>query len=44
MHELNHFLKKLNKIEHIERTSTSVCLNVIKENTFFPIQVSNVKD
>ncbi|MHA1131189.1 MAG: Lrp/AsnC family transcriptional regulator [Candidatus Helarchaeota archaeon] len=39
IHELNQFLKTLNKIEQIERTSTSVCLNVIKENTFFPIQL-----
>ena len=39
MLELNNFLKELNKIEYVERTSTCVCLNVIKENTFFPIQV-----
>ncbi|MFX1294859.1 MAG: Lrp/AsnC family transcriptional regulator [Promethearchaeota archaeon] len=37
--ELNNFLKKLNKIDHVERTSTCVCLNVIKENTFFPLQI-----
>lgn len=39
MIELNNFLKKLNGREHIKRTSTSVCLNVIKENLFFPIQI-----
>ncbi|MFX1298225.1 MAG: Lrp/AsnC family transcriptional regulator [Promethearchaeota archaeon] len=37
--ELNTFLKALNKIEQVERTSTCVCLNVIKENVFFPIQL-----
>jgi len=36
---LDDFLKELNKINHIKQTSTSVCLNVIKENTFFPIQI-----
>jgi len=36
--DLNTFLKELNKMEHVERTSTSVCLNVIKENVFFPIK------
>ncbi|MHA1146164.1 MAG: Lrp/AsnC family transcriptional regulator [Candidatus Helarchaeota archaeon] len=35
--ELNNFLKSLNKKFQIKRTSTSVCLNVIKENAFFPI-------
>ena len=37
--ELNQFLKELNKLENVERTSTSVCLNVVKENIFFPIQL-----
>ena len=37
--DLNQFLKELNKLENVERTSTSVCLNVVKENTFFPIQL-----
>lgn len=36
--DLNKFLKDLNKTNHIKQTSTSVCLNVIKEHTFFPIQ------
>ncbi|MHA1893539.1 MAG: Lrp/AsnC family transcriptional regulator [Candidatus Helarchaeota archaeon] len=39
--DLNKFLKELNSIENVQRTSTSVCLNVIKENIFFPI---NLKD
>ncbi len=39
MEKLNGFLKELNKRDHVERTSTCVCLNVIKENTFFPIQL-----
>ncbi len=43
MHELNQFLKELNKIEQIERTSTSVCLNVVKENIYFPIQIPKTK-
>ena len=37
--DLNTFLKDLNKMEHVERTSTSVCLNVVKENLFFPVQI-----
>ena len=37
MAELNEFLKGLNKKIHVKRTSTSVCLNVIKENVFFQI-------
>ena len=37
--DLNDFLKKINKLEHVERTSTSVCLNVIKENVVFPIEI-----
>ena len=36
--DLNAFLKDLNKMEHVERTSTSVCLNVVKENLFFPVE------
>lgn len=35
--DLNKFLKELNTLENVERTSTSVCLNVVKENTFFPL-------
>ncbi|MHA1312105.1 MAG: Lrp/AsnC family transcriptional regulator [Candidatus Helarchaeota archaeon] len=35
--DLNNFIKTINKNENILRTSTSVCLNVIKENQFFPI-------
>jgi Lrp/AsnC family transcriptional regulator for asnA, asnC and gidA len=41
--DLNNFLKELNKIEHVHRTSTCVCLNVIKENIFFPIQLNEEK-
>ncbi len=37
--DLNKFLKDLNKTNHIKQTSTSICLNVIKEHTFFPIQI-----
>ncbi len=39
MDELNAFIKELNKNPHVKRTSTCVCLNVIKENIFFPIQL-----
>jgi DNA-binding Lrp family transcriptional regulator len=41
--DLNAFLKGLNKDANIKQTSTSVCLNIIKENTFFPIQVESKK-
>jgi len=37
--DLNAFLKKINKLQHVERTSTSVCLNVIKEHVVFPIEI-----
>ncbi|MHA1324843.1 MAG: Lrp/AsnC family transcriptional regulator [Candidatus Helarchaeota archaeon] len=37
--DLNRFLKELNKKPHIKQTSTAVCLNVIKENIFFPILI-----
>ncbi len=36
MEDLNEFLKKINKMDHIKRTITSICLNVIKENSFLP--------
>ncbi|TFG05000.1 MAG: Lrp/AsnC family transcriptional regulator [Promethearchaeota archaeon] len=38
VHDLNAFLKRLNKMEHVKQTSTSVCLNVIKESICFPLQ------
>lgn len=41
--DLNNFLKDLNKIEHVHRTSTCICLNVVKENIIFPIQLTEAQ-
>ena len=37
--DLNQFLKELNKLENVERTSTAVCLNVVKEHAFFSVRL-----
>ncbi|MHA1229315.1 MAG: Lrp/AsnC family transcriptional regulator [Candidatus Helarchaeota archaeon] len=41
--DLNKFLKWINKFDSVIRTSTCVCLNVIKENIFFPINLDELK-
>lgn len=41
MADLDTFIKNLNMIEHIRRTSTALCLKVVKENLIFPIQLTD---
>ena len=34
---LNDFIKKINKYDHIKKTATQICLNIIKEVNFLPL-------